>query len=77
MFCPRFSEKFPFSFYLFKNALKPQKSSVFSRQKENLFINTTLLQVEQRLVPNSYLRLKCEIVFFKRYIQVFFATELF
>ena len=31
MFCPRLSENFPFNFYLFKNALKPPKWSVFSR----------------------------------------------
>lgn len=40
-------------------------------------INNALLQLEQLLVPNLYLSLKCKIVFFDRYhTQVFFATEL-
>ena len=35
------------------------------------------MQLEQRIVSNSYLTLECEIVLFERYhIQVIFATEL-
>ena len=44
------------------------------KKKENLFINTALLQLDQRLAPNSYLTLKCKTVFFEKYhIQVFFC----
>ena len=53
------------------------KNDQFFVEKKSLFINTALLPLEQRLVPNSYLTLKFKIVFFERYhIQVFFATEL-
>ena len=49
----------------------------FSQKKVKYLQNTALLQLEERLVPNSYLTLKCKIVFFEKYyIQVFFATEL-
>ena len=34
MFCPRLFENFPFRFYFFKNALKLQKGSDFSRKKK-------------------------------------------
>ena len=69
---------FPFNFYQFKNALKPQKWSVFSRKKvKPLHKYCVLLQLKRCLVPNLYLTLNCEIVFFERYhISVFFATEL-
>ena len=53
------------------------KNDQFLVEKKSLFINTALLLLEQRLVPNSYLTLKFKIVFFERYhIQIFFATEL-
>ena len=58
--------------------MKPQKWSVFSRKKvKPLHKYCVLLQLKRCLVPNLYLTLNCEIVFFERYhISVFFATEL-
>ena len=76
MYLPRLSERFVFSFNLLKTVMKASKLSVFGRKKKNIFISTTLLQLEQRLLPSSYLTLKCKIVFFERYhIQVSFAIN--
>ena len=47
IFCPRLSENFSFSFYLLKNALKPQELSVFFEQKENLFVDTALRKLRK------------------------------
>ena len=67
---------FPFNFYLFKNALKPQKWSVFRGKKvKPLHKYCVLLRLKRCLVPNLYLTLNCEIVFFERYhIRVFFCN---
>ena len=54
--------KIAWKFCFYENALKLQKWSVFSRKKWSLFINTALLQLEQPLVPISYLTLKCTFI---------------
>ena len=41
---------FLFSFNFFKNAQKLQKGSTFSRKNKKLYIDTTILQLEQLLV---------------------------
>ena len=57
-------------------SIETLKRSVFNRIIQNPFTNPALLQLEQCLVSNSYLTLKCKIGFFERcHIQVFSPTE--